>query len=173
MRFDPDSALDPVVSDEHKKVYAGMFIMKMLDLPKKDGGIRMEVPLQNELAFIEDVVDMLTLQDFIEIDENQGIYKISDKGYSYIRAIIQEAEDYIREFDDEEVEDMLEELHERNVDTMRVRFLWGLYQGEFDNVEMFQQRRGFTRIDPEWATFITSDAFYNNLALDLEVEEDA
>ena len=88
------------------------------------------------------------------------------------RAISQESCAFVFDqamFDDEEVEDMIEELERRHLDVFRVRFLWGWYQGEFDDVVLFQQRRGFDEIERAWQHFILDDAFYENLALDLDV----
>ena len=54
-----------------------------------------------------------------------------------------------------------------------MRFLWGWYQGEFDDVELFQRRRGFVEVEPEWPLFITGDDFYENLELDLGEGDEA
>ncbi|MFY0537402.1 hypothetical protein [Nannocystis pusilla] len=36
---------------------------------------------------------------------------------------------------------------------------------------MFQERRGFVEIEPDWPLFIVSDDFYENLELDVEGNE--
>ncbi|MCA9714795.1 MAG: hypothetical protein H6713_03190 [Myxococcales bacterium] len=148
-------------------MYAGMFVLKKLDLKPKDGGE--EIPVAAGMnAAIEDVLDELTVHDYITINKRKRRYELTAKGTQYIGALIKEAEAYVDEFDDEDVEDMVEELVRRNIDVFRVRFLWGWYQNEFDDVVLFQQRRGFPSIERYWQNFIMDDAFYENLALDLE-----
>ena len=153
------------VSEAQKLLYAGMYILKMLDLKPKDGGEEIQV-MAPENGPIEDVLDHLMLDGLIEIKKKK-LYKLTPAGKDHLGALIDEAERYIDEFDDEEVEDMIEELERRHLDVFRVRFLWGWYQGEFDDVVLFQQRRGFDEIEPWWAAFILSDAFYEDLARDL------
>ena len=61
---------------------------------------------------------------------------------------------------------MLAELQRRRLDPLRARFLWGWYQGEFDDLVLFQQRRGVEPVERSWADYLVSDAFYDNLALE-------
>jgi hypothetical protein len=103
-----------------------------------------------------------------QIDRKKQRYTITKAGYAYIASLIDEAEAMIDEFDDWETLDMVAELIDRNLDPLRARFLWGWYQGEFDDLVQFQQRRGIDPVEYEWPAFLVSDAFYDNLALDLE-----
>ena len=80
---------------------------------------------------------------------------------------IDEAEAFIEEFDDEEAEDVVRELKRRNLDPLRVRFLWGWYQGEIDDLVLFQQRRGTAEVERDWALYLVDDSFYAELAKDL------
>ena len=91
---------------------------------------------------------------------------MTETGIELLGVHIDEAEAYIEEFDDAEVADMLPVLRRRNVDPMRVRFLWGWYQGEFDDPVLFQQRRGVPAPQADWAAYILSPAFYGALAED-------
>ena len=50
---------------------------------------------------------------------------------------------------------------------MRARFLWGWYEGEFDDLVAFQERRGVTPVERMWAFYLTSDAFWDELAKDI------
>jgi len=158
------------ITETQKYTYAGMYILKKLDLKPKEGGAEIRV-MAPENGSIEDILDHLTLSGHIEINKKKR-YQLTAKGKEYIGQLIDEAERIIDEFDDEDVEDMLEELAARNVDVFRVRFLWGWYQNEFDDVVLFQQRRGFPEIEPSWQEFITDDAFYQNLALELQTTTD-
>ncbi len=155
------------LTESQKRMYAGMFVLKKLDLKPKEGGEVIGVAAGMNAA-IEDVLDELTVHDYIVINKRKQRYDLTARGKQYIAALIDEAEAYVDEFDDEEVEDMVEELERRNVDVFRVRFLWGWYQNEFDDVVLFQQRRGFQPIERYWQNFIMDDAFYQNLALDLD-----
>jgi hypothetical protein len=49
---------------------------------------------------------------------------------------------------------------------MRARFLWGWYEGEFDDLVLFQQRRGVSAVETLWAYYLMSDAFWTELARD-------
>ncbi len=158
------------ITESQKLTYAGMYILKKLDLKPKDGGAEIRV-MAPENGSIEDILDHLQLRGYIEVGRKNR-YQLTQAGKDYIGALIDEAEHLIDEFDDEEVEDMLEELAARNMDVFRVRFLWGWYQGEFDDVVLFQQRRGFSEIEHAWQEFVTDDAFYQNLALELQTRPD-
>ena len=81
-------------------------------------------------------------------------------------ALIDEAEALIEEFDDAELEEAVAELRARRLDVFRARFLWGWYDGEFDELVKFQQRRGITPVEKLWAFYLLSDAFYDELAKD-------
>ena len=51
----------------------------------------------------------------------------------------------------------------------RARFLWGWFEGEFDDLVLWQERRGITPVERMWAFFLTSDAFWNELAKEIAV----
>jgi hypothetical protein len=50
----------------------------------------------------------------------------------------------------------------------RARFLWGWYEGEFDDLVLFQERRGVSPVERLWAFYLMSDAFWSELARELE-----
>ena len=56
----------------------------------------------------------------------------------------------------------------RNLDVFRARFLWGWYSGEFDDLVLFQQRRGVSPVEQFWAFYLTGDDFYRELARDTD-----
>lgn len=156
------------VTPEQILTYAGIFVLKKMDLKPADGGLQMPVILDAQLAPLEDVLERLVLQSRLEIDRKRQRYALTKIGVQYIGSLIDEAEAIIHEFDDWETADMVAELRARNLDPLRARFLWGWYQGEFDDPIQFQERRGIEPIEHAWPHFITSPTFYDNLALDLE-----
>lgn len=159
------------ISHAKKLVYAGIYVLKKLDLKPEDGGIRLPALLDGIYAPLEEVLEKLQFAGYVEIDRKSLCYKLTKQGSAYIGSLIDEAEGYIDEFDEVEIADVVDELHARNIDPLRVRFLWGWYQGEFDDVALFQERRGFIEVEPEWPSFITDDDFYENLALDVGEDE--
>ena len=161
------------ITHDQKLDYAGIYVLKKLDLKPQDGGVRIPVLLDSIYHPLEEVLERLVMRGHVEIDRKSQSYRLTKRGSAYIGGLIDEAEGYIDEFDEQEVADMVDELRARNLDPMRARFLWGWYQGEFDDVELFQRRRGFVEVEPEWPLFITGDDFYENLELDLGEGDEA
>ena len=155
------------VTHEQKLSYAGIYVLKKMDLKPADGGIALPVIMDALLSPLEEVVERLVMQGHLAIDRKTQRYSITKAGYRHIGALIDEAETIIDEFDDWETVDMVAELRARNLDPLRARFLWGWYQGEFDDLVQFQERRGISPVEPDWPAFLTSDEFYANLDLDL------
>lgn len=155
------------VTDEQKLTYAGIYVLKKLDLKPADGGIALPVIMDARHSPLEEAVERLVMQGYLAIDRKAQRYTITKAGYRHIGELIDEAETIIDEFDDWETVDMVAELHRRNLDPLRARFLWGWYQGEFDDLLLFQERRGVSPVEPDWPAFVTSDEFYANLELDL------
>ncbi len=156
-----------VISEEEKLTYAGMYMLKQMDLKPKEGGMTVPIYLTGEMAVLDDVMQKLLYHNHVSVNARKERYDITKSGLEYIGALIDEAEAYVDEFDDEETEDMIEELERRNIDVFRVRFLWGWYQGEFDNLSLYQERRGMRPVEPLWPIFLIGDEFYNDLARDL------
>lgn len=155
-----------MTSDAQKLSYAGMYVLKMMDLAAKDGGIEFPVTLPHALAPFEPVLEALAVDNLIEVHRRSGKYRLAPAGIEYLGALIDEAEAYIEEFDEMEVDEMVEILRRRHVDLMRVRFLWGWYQGEFDDPLLFQERRGCDPVEKDAAVYLQSDAFFVELARD-------
>jgi hypothetical protein len=156
-----------VISEETKLTYAGMYVLKKMDLKPKEGGMTFSIHPPAELAVLDDVFQKLLYHGYVSVNQRKERYELTKQGYEYIGLLIDEAERYIEEFDDAETEDMVRELEARNIDVLRVRFLWGWYQGEFDDLVLFQERRAMQPIEPLWAIFLMGDELYNNLALDI------
>lgn len=156
-----------VIDDDKKQTYAGLYVLKKLDLDPKDGGIEFPVVLPSELSPLDDVLQQLAVDDYLVINPKKGRYELTKQGTDYLRACIDEAIDLIDEFDDHEVDEMVEELQRRNLDPFRARFLWGWYTGEFDDLVQFQSERGISPVERMWAFYLMSDEFYAEIAKEL------
>jgi hypothetical protein len=147
--------------------YAGLYVLKRMDLKPEEGGMEFPVLLPSEYAPLEDVLQELVNADLIEINKKKHNYAITKAGYAYIAEHIDEAEAIIEEFDELEMDEAIAELRARNLDVFRARFLWGWYDGEFDDLIAFQQRRGISPIERFWAYFLMGDGFWNLLESDI------
>ena len=158
-----------MISDEQKHTYASLYLLKKLDLAPGDGGLELPVVLPSELAPLDETLQQLAVDDLIRINARKNRYELTPKGVAYLGSVIDEAEALVDEFDDYEVEDAITELRARNLDVFRARFLWGWYEGEFDDLVRFQERRGASSVERLWAFYLMSDAFWNELATELGV----
>jgi hypothetical protein len=152
---------------EDKLRYAGIYLLKKMDLKPADGGLVLPAPLPHELEPLDEVLQELALAGYVEINRRKQRWELTKAGLAHIGALIDEAEALIDEFDDQEPAEMLAELKRRRLDPFRARFLWGWYQDELDDLVLFQQRRGVEPIERSWADYLVSDAFYDNLALEI------
>lgn len=160
------------ISESQKLTYAGIYTLKKLDLKPADGGVQIPVLLDGIYSPLEPVVEQLVMQGLLQIDRKAQRYSLTRAGSAHLGGLIDEAEAIIDEFDEWETADMVAELRARNLDPLRARFLWGWYQGEFDDVVLFQQRRGVDPVEHEWPLYVTSDEFYNDLERDLDDDGD-
>jgi hypothetical protein len=157
----------PAVDDEQKLQYAGIYLLKKLDLKPEDGGLVLPVVLPSDLTPLDEVLQDLALHDLVEINARKERWQITKQGFAHIAALIDEAEGLVEEFEDEELPAVVAELRRRNLDVFRARFLWGWYVGEFDDLVAFQQRRGVKPVERLWAYYLTSDELYAELAREL------
>jgi hypothetical protein len=156
-----------LVDAEQRKLYAGIYVLKKIDLKPKDGGIDIPVVLPTELSPLDEVLQDLAVVGLLEINPKKNRYDLTKPGYAYLSGLIDEAEALIEEFEHWELAETLSELSARRLDPFRARFLWGWYQGEFDDLVQFQRRRGVRPVEPLWAYYLTSPAFFDQLGLDL------
>lgn len=159
---------DAAITDEDKQTYVGLYLLKKLDLKPEDGGIALPVVLPSELSPLDEVLQQLAVDDYLVINRKKGTWELTKKGLAYLAEVIDEATDLIDEFDDDELADVLVELRARNLDVFRARFVWGWYEGELDDLVLFQERRGAKPIERLWAFYLVSDALWAELARDLE-----
>jgi hypothetical protein len=156
-----------VIDDEDKAQFIGIYLLKKLDLDPKDGGLDLPVVLPGELSPLDEYLQQLAVDDFIEIDLKKERWKLTKKGIEYLGELIDEASDLVEEFEEDETEDVVAELRRRNLDPMRARFLWGWYDGELDDLVAFQQRRGAKPVETLWAYYLTGDGLWAELERDL------
>ena len=157
-----------VVDDETQKLYAGIWVLKKMDLDVKDGGMIFPIKLPSDLSPLEDVLHDLAVRGLVVMNTRKDRYDLTKQGTALLADLIDEAEDLIDEFDDWETEDVIAELRRRNLDPLRARFLWGWFDGEFDDLVTWQQRRGVNPVETLWAYYLTSAEFFQELARELE-----
>ena len=169
----PMTALVPsrrhaVVDDDEIRTYAGIYVMKMMDLKPADGGMVFELPLPHELSPLDEVLVELESRGLVEMHRRKDRWDLTKAGLAHLATLIDEATDLMDEFDDDELPEVVAELRARNLDPLRARFLWGWYDGEFDDLVEFQRQRGVAPVQPLWAHYLMSEDFYAELARDLE-----
>lgn len=157
-----------MITEDQKLTYAGIYLLKLLDLAPEDGGIEISVVLPHELQPLEPALDRLLFEGLIEIDRKKGRYRLTQRGTDYVGLLIDETEALIDELDELPAAEVVEILRSRNLDPLRIRFLWGWYQGELDDLVTFQQRRGADPVERDWALYLLSDELYEDLARDLQ-----
>ena len=156
------------VSDELKQSCVGLYLLKKLDLSPKDGGLELAVVLPAELSPLDEPLQQLAVDGLIEVNVRKQRYELTKAGIAHLASVIDEAQAMVEELDDLELDEALAELRARKLDVMRARFLWGWYEGELDDLVLFQERRGAQPLERMWAFYLTSDALWAELARDLE-----
>ncbi len=154
------------ISEDQKHTLVGLWLLKKIDIDPKEGGMEMPVVLPSELGPLDDTLQQLAVDGFVEINPRKARYDLTKKGIAYLGEVIDEAAEMVEELEDLETYEAVAELRARNLDLLRARFLWGWYEGEFDDLVLFQERRGVTPVERMWAFYLTSDAFFDELAKD-------
>ena len=156
-----------MISETQHLDLTGIYLLKKLDVDAEHGGLELPIVTPPELEAIDPALESLALAGMIAVDRKKGRWVLTPLGVEHIGTLIDEAEHYVEEFDDAPAETIVAELSRRNLDPLRVRFLWGWYQGELDDLVLWQQRRGAAEIEPEWASYLMSEAFWTELGRDL------
>lgn len=157
------------ISEDDKRTYAGLYLLKKMDLEPRDGGMVFPLALPSELTPLEEILHELAVAGLVELNRRKQRWDLTKAGLAYLGQVIDEATDLLDEFDDDELPDVIAELRARNLDVFRARFLWGWYDGELDDLVQWQQQRGVSPVETLWAYYLTSDELYIELARDLEV----
>jgi hypothetical protein len=155
------------VDEEQKRMYAGLLLLKKLDLKPADGGMELPVVLPPELGPLDEILQDLAVADLVAISRRKQRWELTPAGLRTLAEHIDEAEALLEEFDDAELPEVIAELNARNLDVFRARFLWGWFDGELDDLLLFQQQRGVSPVEPLWAFYLLSDDLYIELAKDL------
>jgi len=156
------------ITDDEKQTYVGLYLLKKLDLKPEDGGMIFPVVLPSELSPLDEPLQQLAVDGYLVLNQKKNRWELTKAGLAYLGQVIDEASDLIDEFDDDELEDVLAELRTRKLDVFRARFLWGWYEGELDDLVLYQERRGIKPVERLWAFFLLSDELWNDLARDVE-----
>lgn len=160
----PDTAID----DDRKQAYIGLWLLKKLDLKPEDGGILFPVVLDGELSPLDEPLQELAVADLIQINAKKGRYELTKKGIAYLGEVIDEASDLVDELDELETDEAIAEIKSRGLDLYRARFLWGWFDGELDDLVLYQERRGVTPVERMWAFYLTGDDLWREIAKDLQ-----
>jgi predicted transcriptional regulator len=155
-----------VISEEQKQILVGLWLLKKMDLQPKDGGMEFPVVLPSELSPLDEYLQALAVTEHIAIDRKKGHYVLTQQGITYLGEVIDEAAAMVEEMDELETSEAIAELRARKYDLMRARFLWGWYEGEFDDLVLFQERRGVEPVERMWAFYLTGNEFFAELAKD-------
>jgi hypothetical protein len=159
----PNTAID----DDRKQSYIGLWLLKKLDLKPEEGGISFPVVLDGELSPLDESLQQLAVEDLIQINVKKARYELTKKGIAYLGEVIDEASDLVDELDDLETDEAIEEIKARGLDLYRARFLWGWFDGEFDDLVLYQERRGVSPVERMWAFYLTGDDFWREIAKDI------
>ncbi len=154
--------------------YSGMYILKKMSLSPEEGGHIFEVPLSGMDEHLEPVLDDLLFHDLLEIDAVNTRYKLTREGEQYVDKIIGEIEGYIGKYQDFEPVTRVNLMKRDRVNPLRARFLWGLYDGEFDNLKQWQEdwEVESAEILADWQLYVTKKEFYDELFWDINNIED-
>ena len=139
----PGTAID----DETKQTYIALWLLKKLDLTPEDGGMELPVSLPAELSPLDETLQQLAVDDLIRINVKTGRYALTKS------------------------EEAIAELRARGLDVFRARFIWGWFDGEFDDMVQWQEQRGIRPVERLWAFYLTGDDFWNELARELDGEQ--
>lgn len=157
----------PVPDEETRATYIKLWILKKLDLPPDSGGMTFPVVVPADLSPLDSYLLDLAVDGLVAIDARKGRYELTKPGIAYLGAVIDEASDLVDELDPLETDEAIAELRRRGLDVFRARFLWGWFEGEFDDLVLFQERRGITPVERMWAFYLTGDEFWRELADEL------
>ena len=170
------------ISEDQKQLYAEMILLKTLDLGPEGGGQEIPRELPRELAPLQPLLEELRYKGLIDVvvkkrgalaalrgKPKEEAYALTPAGVEHVGRLIDEAESYASDLEDLEIPEIVAYARERRLDPLRIRFLWGWYHGELDDLALFQERRSISPVERLWAYYLTSDDFWRELASDLDV----
>ena len=158
------------IDEDTKSTYIKLWILKKLDVKPEDGGMTFPVVVPSELSPLDEYLQELAVDDLIAINAKKGRYELTKNGIAYIGEVIDEASDLVDDLDDLETDEAIAELRARGLDVFRARFLWAWFDGELDDLVLFQERRGVAPVERLWAFYLTGDDLWRELAKDIATE---
>jgi len=169
------------IAEDKRQTYAEMVVLKLIDLGPDNGGMEIPRELPRELSPLQSLVEELRFKGLIEIaakkrgalaalrgKPKEEHYTLTQSGIEHLGRLIDEAEGYVSEFEELEVAEMVEAARARKLDPFRVRFMWGWFEGEFDDLALFQERRSIEPVERLWAYYLTSNEFWDEVVKDLD-----
>lgn len=170
------------LTDDKRQTYSEMIVLKLIDLGPDNGGLEIPRELPRELSPLEPLLEELRFKGLIDVaakkrgalaalrgKAKEEVYALTPSGIEHLGRLIDEAEGYVTDFDELEVADMIELANERKLDPIRVRFMWGWFEGEFDDLALFQERRSIEPVERLWAYYLTSNELWAEVMKDLEI----
>lgn len=156
------------IDDATKQTYIALWLLKKLDVEPEEGGMPFPVALPAELGPLDEPLQQLAVDDLVSINLETGLYDLTKKGIAYLGEVIDEASDLVDDLDHLETDEAIAELRARGRDVFRARFLWGWFDGELDDLVLWQERRGVRPVERLWAFYLTGDDLWNELARELD-----
>src|SRR5215208_3051080 len=98
------------LSEAEKLTYAGIWLLKKMDLQPEDGGMVVPMYLPSELTPLDEVLQELQVSGYVQLNKKKERYELSKAGLAHIGALIDEAAALVDEFEDHELEDAVAEL---------------------------------------------------------------
>ena len=169
------------VTEDKRQTYCELIVLKLMDLGPDDGGVEFPRDLPAELSPLQNILQELRFKGLIEIvakkrgalaalrgKAKEEHYALTPAGVEHLGRVIDEAEGYVTEYDEMETSDMVADAQSRKRDPVRIRFLWGWFEGEFDDLALFQERRSIDPVERLWAYYMTSNEFWDEILKDLD-----
>lgn len=169
------------VTEEKRQVYSELIVLKLMDVGPDDGGVEFPRDLPSELSPLQTILEELRFKGLIEIvakkrgalaamrfKAKEEVYALTPAGVEHLGRVIDEAEGYVTEYDEMDTADMIADAQSKKRDPVRIRFLWGWFEGEFDDLALFQERRDIEPVERLWAYYMTSNEFWAEVVKDLD-----
>lgn len=167
MTTDLQRRLDKAIDDETKQSLASVYLMKKLDLKPEDGGMELPVVVPSELGPLDEILQEMAVEDLVVINSKKNRWDLTKQGLAKLRTLIEEAEELYDALDEIEEDDVVAYLASQKLDPVRSRFLWGWYEGELDDLVLWQEQRGVKPVERMWAFYLMGDEFWRELAKDV------
>lgn len=157
-----------MISAPQKHTFAGIYLLKKLDLPPEDGGVALSSTLAEDVSALAPVLEQLAQQGLVESAGDPPLYALTHAGLEHLDALMDEAEALAPTDAALQTDDAIHAHEHQGLRSLRERFLWSWYRGELDDLVGYQRARALEPLEASWARFLLSDALYDTLGLDAE-----